>query len=125
MTVSSQIIEVLNYLCQKFGIVIDWTQETILPYVQGLMEKYISWEIATSWMWIVVAGVAVLIGLILIITDSVFGWGYGVGIFAGICMIAIGIIMAICQVIDIITCIHFPEKQIIEYIHSYMQWHGN
>ena len=33
MKVSNQIIEVLEYLCQKFGIVIDWTSESILPYL--------------------------------------------------------------------------------------------
>ena len=124
MTASAQIIEVLNYLCQKFGIVIDWTQETIFPYLQGLMDKYISWEIATSWMWIVVAGVMIIGGIVLIILDEVLCWR-GFGACFGIGVIVVGVIVAICQVTDILTAIHFPEKQIIDYIQSYMTWHSS
>ena len=30
---SQQIIEVLDYLFEKFGIAIDWTSENIMPYI--------------------------------------------------------------------------------------------
>lgn len=52
MTVGNQIIEVLNYLCDKFGIALDWSKESVIPYLQELCEKYISWEIATSTAWL-------------------------------------------------------------------------
>lgn len=42
MQVSNQIIEVLDYLCSKIGITIDWTESNVLPYVQTLLEKYIA-----------------------------------------------------------------------------------
>ena len=48
MTVSDQIIAVLDSLCVKFGIVIDWTQENVLPYVMEIAKKFITYEIATS-----------------------------------------------------------------------------
>lgn len=33
MEVSKQIIEVLDNLCEKFGVVIDWNAKNVLPYV--------------------------------------------------------------------------------------------
>ena len=45
MTVSSEIIEVLDYLGEKFGIAIDWTSNNVLPYLQTLADKFIKWEI--------------------------------------------------------------------------------
>ena len=64
MTISSQIIEVLNDICKKFGIAIDWSQENILPYLQELAGKYISWEIATSVAWLIGAAIIIVVGII-------------------------------------------------------------
>lgn len=41
MNVSEQIIQVIDNLAQKFGIVIDWTDENIVPIFQQLADKYI------------------------------------------------------------------------------------
>ena len=54
MTFSEQTISILDYLCQKFGIVIDWTSDTVWPMVEMLAGKYIKWEIASSILWIVI-----------------------------------------------------------------------
>lgn len=53
MTISSEIIKVLDYLGEKFGIAIDWTSKNVLPYLQALVDKFIKWEISTSIVWIV------------------------------------------------------------------------
>lgn len=120
MSVSSQIIEVLDDLCKKFGLMIDWSQENILPYLQELAGKYISWEIAMSWAWLV-AGVVILIaGIVMIIIErkidlASFGYIFG---FITICAF---IAITMTQVDDIITCKFFPEKQILEYVKHLMQ----
>ena len=41
MTFSEQTISILDYLCQKFGIVVDWTSDTVWPMVEMLAGKYI------------------------------------------------------------------------------------
>ena len=42
--VSNQIIEVLNEICNKFGLTIDWTSKNVYPYLQELMGKlYFIW----------------------------------------------------------------------------------
>lgn len=48
MNVSEQIIQVIDALCNKFGIAMDWTGENVIPYFETLCEKLIKYEIATS-----------------------------------------------------------------------------
>ena len=42
MQANEQIIDVLEYLCKKIGVTIDFTNKNILPYVNQLCEKYIN-----------------------------------------------------------------------------------
>lgn len=39
ITLSDQIISVLDALCEKFGIAIDWTSQNVIPYIQLLAKK--------------------------------------------------------------------------------------
>lgn len=121
MGASSQIIEVLEYLCNKFGVAIDWSQETIIPYVQELSAKYISWEISTSITWIIIAVVLFLIPSIIIITlDIKYRFSGGVLICAGLFGIILSCVVIGCQIFDILRCTYFPELQVLEYINSLM-----
>lgn len=119
MTISAQIIEVLDDLCRKFGLAIDWSQENIVPYLQELAGKYISWEIAMSWAWIAFSVVVLITGIVLMVIErkiNMAGFGY---IFGFICICTfVAIVMT--QVNDIITCKFFPEKQILEYVKGLM-----
>ena len=119
MTVSSQIIEVMNDLCMKFGLAIDWSQETVLPYLEELAGKYITWEIATSEMWIVIGSILFIGGLIAFVTDLEWGWADGVMCIVGFFAIVSGVCLIGSQVYDILTCKYFPEKQLWEYV-SYL-----
>lgn len=120
MTISTQIIAVLDDLCRRFGLAIDWTQENIMPYLQELAGKYINWEIATSKMWIYIAVALVVIGAALFLLDTFCDW-FGFGKFIGVSCLVIGVVIGIYQTIDILTCVHFPEKQIVDYISELMR----
>lgn len=129
MTVSKQIIEVLDALCNKFGVVIDWTSQNVIPYVEMLMRKFIIFEIATSIMYIVFF--VALFAISYPITkrwckkassaeiywcDCLETWIAIVGIvitcLTGLtCLIGIPV-----QTYDIIEAITFPEKTIFDYI---------
>lgn len=61
MVASDEIIKVLEYLCSKIGLTIDWTNKNIFPYIEQLCGKFIRWEIATSTVWIVIAVVALVV----------------------------------------------------------------
>lgn len=57
---SQQIIEVLEYLFEKFGIAVDWTAANIMPYVQQLAEKITTYNIVYSALNVVVTGLLLI-----------------------------------------------------------------
>lgn len=133
MTTSEQIIQVIDALCEKFGIAIDWTSKNIVPYVETLCKKLVTYEICTSIICIVfmiLLGVASIIAakrLTPIFKEGLkrdrqsycdFGWIVGTP-FAIVGLIIIGIIIIGTigqQIMDIVKCAVFPEMYIFEYI---------
>ena len=121
---SEEVIKILDALAEKFGI--DWTSANVLPYLQQLCSKYVTYEIATSIVWMLI-GICLLFVGKYVIEKAKYCWGkykedrysdydYGVillGILAG-CVIVVGIAVILYQTFDIVTCITFPEKIIIE-----------
>lgn len=123
MKVSEQIIEVLNYICEQVGLAIDWSvvfaSENVIPYIEQLCGKFITYEIATSVVWIIIA-----IGFLLF-AKWIFKKAKYVfeeiddetGVFlyaASVVLIIVSVIIIACQTFDIVTCITFPEKVLIE-----------
>ena len=133
MTVSEQIIEVVDALCEKFGIAVNWTGENVVPYLEILCGKLITYEICTSIAWMVIMAL-ISIGSI-IATKKLYpvfkdGWernsrsccdmGWQVAsVFAIIGLVITGF-TTICvlgtQIMDIIQCSVFPELYIFEYV---------
>ena len=119
MTVSSEIIEVLDYLGEKFGIAIDWTSNNVLPYLQTLADKFIKWEIFTSILWIAIAAFIIVMTITLMnlkrfrkINEETDGMLY---VLAG--LLILGFFVVICvQIFDIIECNIFPEKVLYDFI---------
>lgn len=112
MYISDEIIKVLEYLCDKIGITIDWTSNNVLPYLEQICEKFIKYEIGASIGWIVIAIVFVILGFILMKTANMDGLEKVIFWMVVICaVIVIGV-----QSFDIIECYTFPEKAIYDYI---------
>lgn len=42
---SNQVIEILNEICNKLGIAVDWTSENVLPQIKIVCEKLIRYSI--------------------------------------------------------------------------------
>lgn len=132
MTVSEQIIQVIDALCEKFGIVIDWTSENVIPYIETLCGKLIAYEIATSIAWMVIM-MLLSVGSIIAAKKlyPIFKkkiaeadhWTRGdwelVAGFAIAALVIINLVAVIVvgtQIMDIIKCLTFPEMYIIEYV---------
>lgn len=134
MTVSEQIIQVMDVLFEKFGIVIDWTSENVIPYMETLCKKLIIYEISTSIAWMVIM---TLISIGSIMATKKFyptfkngvekekhtyncAWGVA-SVFAIVGVVFINFV-TICvlgtQIMDIIKCSTFPEMYIFEYIRA-------
>lgn len=128
MEVSDQIIKVLDVLAEKIGLVIDWGSNNVLPYVQQLCSKYVNYRISISILWSIVGISIFAFGFTLLhklkknkefgitrykcLDDDYFirQLSY-VGIY---CVFAVGVLIIILQSVNIITCITFPEKIILE-----------
>lgn len=139
MTFSNEIISVLDYLCNKFGIAIDWTSENVMPYLESLCGKYIKYEIFTSVAWIVI--ILVITGIIAIALSiahkkaSNVDWDsyeYGGTCTVAVVLWTIFVIMALAsifvvctQTFDIIECYTIPEKTILEYLKYLMNTASN
>ena len=134
---SDEIIKLLDDLGQRFGIVIDWSSENVMPYIQGLISRYVNYEVMTSVVWIVISLVA-LIGCSIgvsainkhankILKERPYSdWKIGKWLVIWIFIITIGcfIICIICQTLDIVTCYTIPEKIIFEYLNSLLSANG-
>lgn len=51
---SNEIISVIDALCDKLGIAVDWTAETIWPQIQCLFDQYAQYLLASNIMWVCV-----------------------------------------------------------------------
>ena len=131
MKVSEEIIDVLEYLGEKFGVAIDWSLDTLLPVLQNLGHKYIRWEIATSIAWLVIGIIFLIVGFISLrkahaaLEKFIKDYEETVGLYlyyfvAAFCILA-GVIVFCQQTFDIIKCCTFPELQTLEYIQRLVQ----
>ena len=134
MEFSKEIINVLDYLCGKFGIAIDWTSENVMPYLEDLCGRYIQFEIRTSIAWIILCvGVMTLAGIIWIISGIVDAHypndvSEGIKYLSMMCFwgfLIISIIVGMTQAFDIIECYTLPEKTILEYLKYLMNIASN
>lgn len=125
MSVSDQILAVINDLCAKFGIAIDWTAENVLPYIEDLCARYIQYEVQTSIAWcVIMLGVTLIAGItwgISAIVDahtcsSVADFIKGTATLCFWVLLVISVFVCADQIFDIIACNTVPEKVIIEYI---------
>lgn len=132
--VSNQIIEVLNEICNKFGLAIDWTSKNVQPYLQELIAKCVAYKFATSIMRLIFGILVCTIGGVLA-KMAVGSWkkyneegpisDYEMycaiqGIASGI-LLTVGIVMVVCNITTMIACKTFPEKVVLDMITQYMK----
>lgn len=130
VTVSDQIIQVLDALCNKFGLAIDWGAQNVLPYAQELMGKMVSYELWTSLVWVgfellYIAIYGFVSFRLFKIYDELYAddkelcailfWVIG-GFMATLCIIGFFIDLE-----SVITCLTFPEKIVFEMMQSMMK----
>lgn len=128
---SQEIIKVLDNLCEKFGIAIDWTSQNVVPYLKELVGRFINYEVVTSIFWIIIGVIAIIIPVIVIKKISKYAekeieedyysdWRVYqvVTIIFGSLIVFTFLIMILFQIYDIIECYTIPEKVIFDYLNS-------
>ena len=127
---SEEIIKVLDELGKRFGIVIDWSNQNIVPYLQELLKRFICYQNITAGIWIIIS-VAIIIGGVIMLNflnkwkksddydssycsdDDVLA---AVGYILSVCIIALGIGLIIGNILGITKNICMPEMVVYEYI---------
>ena len=127
---SDEIIKVIDELGKRFGIVIDWSNENVLPYLQELAHRFIIYRTAMGIMAIVISVILIIIfgiGMKKLLEwrksekfsentwdDDLFIFFLAmIGCIIGIC-IAAGIIIG--NTAGIIQNLTIPELTILNYI---------
>ena len=119
MSFSSQFIEVLDALCDKIGIAIDWTSQNIVPYVTDLATRIITYEIWTSAAWIAIMAIVFLIAWKMTKRDckaDIFEDEWFLGWFVRTLIGVFCFITIVCQIFDIIEALALPEKTLYDFI---------
>lgn len=112
---STEIIKILDEICDKFGIAIDWTSQNVMPYLEQVGEHIIQYELDSSILFILIAILSIILTIGIY---KIYGNRDYVGFSAIICIIAS---IVIChQFFDILAALTFPEKTIIEFISQYI-----
>lgn len=124
---SDEIIKVLDALCDKFGIVIDWTKQNILPEVEKLFEKMSTYLLVKDSVCLILS----VLGILLVVLcfkykhkDIINGFdddGIMFGVSFVICILLI--VLLIASIIglfingsNLIQSSTIPELRILEYL---------
>ena len=116
--------EMLQKLAEKFGLVLDWSNSTAIPYLQQLAERVVKFEVGQSIFWLIIGIICIIVGIGLFVfiykkdtAEEYFD--EDILIFLGIVAVvflATGIGVAGCQVYDLVTCYYLPEKILFRYV---------
>lgn len=123
---SNEIIKVLDHLCDKFGIAIDWSSNNVMPYLQDLMVRITKYAIYTNILWlamsilIISATVFALVKIIKVTRKNMSDWDFIIGIsfFIGSIIIIIFFITGMYACQNLIEANTVPEKYMIEMIRN-------
>lgn len=109
----NEIIKIFDALCEKFGIVVDWTGTNVMPYVETIVQHIISYCLWINIVWLIIWVISFT--LLIIIWKRCrksYNWDdielITTATVVGLIMIA-PVIGIICCSLDIVTCITFPE----------------
>lgn len=122
MSVSDEIIKLLDAFAERFGIAIDWSSKNVLPYLEDLASRYIKYEIAVSALWMILAAIVLIGGLTYLHKHKDFGvevymtgykdcWGR---YWAYVLLVGIPIFAILWNAFDVLPCVFLPEKVILE-----------
>lgn len=130
--------ETLDYLFEKFGVVVDYTKDNILSYLQLLYSKIARYIIIRDIIILLVLLAFIIVSILIIKkilkdpkTDSKFYYrtGYGpdayemepycvIFMIISVITIVIAILCLVSQILSIIKDITIPEVQVFNFIKS-------
>lgn len=134
VTFSSQFIEIFDHLCQKFGVVIDWSAQNVIPYITALCGRMTNYIIFKN-----VILIFAFIGCFYLFWrfskpccskenkwdpdfqfSKVMNTSYALGWIGRAGGAVFAIVMSISALFTIVRCIYLPEFVIIDCLSAYL-----
>lgn len=131
-----EINNAIDKICEKFGIIVDWTQQNVQPYMTDLCERVCKYEIATN---IITISTLLFVGIVLLLLFKWFLPMYkkevkkhyynqndfiviSFWVFVMCLSFYIGVIIFVIpsHIRNIIEVIYLPEKAVLDMINSYL-----
>ena len=108
--------QVLQKIGEQFGLMLDWSNENIIPYLKELAQRVVQYETWQSVFWLIIGVLIVILGIIFIILESKsILTADGFLTVIGFIGIVVGIVIICCQIDDILLCKYLPEKILLRY----------
>jgi hypothetical protein len=116
---SQAFAKVLEYISGQIGDFATSNGSNITEYIESVGEKIVMYKAGIAWLWIVLAAIVLVAGLILIMIE---GKGKlktdGFLTFIGSLLLVGGVITIMVNAYTLVACYTFPEKVILDYIQS-------
>lgn len=128
-----QIINVLNDLSNRFGIAIDWSSQNVVPYLQELAKRFITYNNVVAIFWIVISVIIIVASLLIgkfIIKSIKNGkldneihsyekddWIFSTRVIVTV-LVLLFIIIIGANIIGVVKNYIIPEVIIVNYIHT-------
>ena len=119
ITFAKDLVDVLTYISEKLGVAVDWGNDNLVPYLQELGTKIVTYKESIAWLWVSLGAVILLVALVSFImtlsnkVDSLW--------FSILCLV-VGVAIIVINAYTIIGCKTFPEKVILDYIKQMQQY---
>lgn len=125
MYFSENIIKIMDEICNKIGISIDWGSKNVLPYLEQLSKNIIKYEITIDSLYLVFGMIMLILGVLIWVgwyresEKSLFTAMGDFSISVGAALIIIGFILSLDCIEGIIVAKTIPEKTVIDFIMEY------
>ena len=124
---ADQIIRVIEALCEKFGIAVDWSAESLAPAISSLVGKYARYVILSGAVYLFIYALLIFVGRSFIQWMKEKGKEYGsiedwVNLFAiyAIVMLTYTLVVLFCIIPDVIQAITVPELTFVNKVMTYL-----
>jgi len=123
MTFSEQFIQVMDEVLNKVGIMVDWTSQSVVPYLTDFAERFIQYQIFTN----VLIGVSSIVALIFFSVMTLIGikrkWEARLALFGTMAVITVFLCIVFLPdvVREIAQAVFIPEMIIIEELMTLIQ----
>ena len=121
---SEEIIKVLDALSEKVGLTVDWSCENLVPYFKQLCDHLVNYELVTSIVWLVIGVLCIVAAFVMYKYANLNLDLDGFDIIPEVLLVFSGILIILIQIFDIVTCLTFPEKIILDEIQNLLSVHN-